>query len=55
VLFEDRFDYLPQLVGSAPDSGKRLLLGHRHLFFRGAPKMILDRKSFEIVSKAGVL
>ncbi len=52
VLFEDRFDDLPQLVvGSAPeDSGKRLLLGDRYLFFRGATKMIPDRKSSEIVS-----
>ena len=37
VPFEDRFDDLPRLVGSAPDtdSGRRLLLGRWRLFFGG--------------------
>jgi len=50
VLFEDRFDDQPQVVGDAPYSRKRLLLGHWHLFYRGTAKMIPEHKSFEIVT-----
>jgi len=55
ALGEDRFDPLPQLVGHAPDGGKRLFFGsvvlaHRSLLSSGIAAMIADREGFEIVS-----
>jgi hypothetical protein len=54
ALGEDWFDPLPQLVGYAPDGGKRLLLGivlaNWGLLSSGIVKMIAGQEGFEIVS-----
>src|SRR5215213_10234769 len=53
VLFEDRFDDDPQLIGYSPYSGKQWQAAsvgssfgaYRHLFFAGIAKMIPDHES----------
>jgi len=53
-LPDNRFDPLPQLVGYAPDGGKRLLLGivlaNWGLLSSGIVKMIAGQEGFEIAS-----
>src|SRR3954453_18632652 len=53
---EDRLDLLPQLVGHAPDGGKRLcfgseLLPHWGLLSSGITGIIADCEGFEIITK----